>query len=310
MPHLGPIELVFLILVVATGLAYVARRVGIAEPILFLLGGIALGFLPDLPAIELSPDVVFLVFLPPILFGAAYFTPIRDFKANVRPILLLAIGLVLFTAIAVAVVTQALVPEMTWPVALTLGAIVAPPDAVAATAVLRRLGVPRRVLTILEGESLINDASSLIIYRTAIDAVLVGSASLLLAGISFFVVGFGGIAVGLVAGWVVTRAMLKTSDPTLEIILSFIAPHRGVPGLGGPRCVGRPGRGRGRPGHGPACGAGPLTGCSPDGRGRLAGGHLGHQRVRLRAHRPAVCPRSSGTSTRTAPASCCSWGWR
>jgi monovalent cation/hydrogen antiporter len=224
LPHLGPIELVFLILVVATGLAYVARRVGIAEPILFLLGGIALGFLPDLPAIELSPDVVFLVFLPPILFGAAYFTPIRDFKANVRPILLLAIGLVLFTAIAVAVVTQALVPEMTWPVALTLGAIVAPPDAVAATAVLRRLGVPRRVLTILEGESLINDASSLIIYRTAIDAVLVGSASLLLAGISFFVVGFGGIAVGLVAGWVVTRAMLKTSDPTLEIILSFIAP--------------------------------------------------------------------------------------
>jgi CPA1 family monovalent cation:H+ antiporter len=227
MLHLTPIELVFLLLVVATALAYLARRVGIAEPILFLLGGIALGFWPDLPPIELPPDIVFLLFLPPILFGAAYFTPIRDFKANLRAILLLAIGLVLFTAVLVAVVAQSLVPAMTWPVALTLGAIVAPPDAVAATAVLQRLGVPRKVVTILEGESLINDASSLIIYRTAISAVAVGSASLLGAGIGFFVAGFGGIAIGVLVGVIVTRGLDKTGDPTLEIILTLIAPISG-----------------------------------------------------------------------------------
>jgi CPA1 family monovalent cation:H+ antiporter len=222
--HLGPIELVFIILAVATGLSYVARRLRIAEPILFLLGGIALGFIPDLPTIELEPDVVFLLFLPPILFGAAYFTPIRDFKANLRPILLLAVGLVLFTAVLVALVTQALVPEMTWPVALTLGAIVAPPDAVAATAVLQRLGVTRRVLTILEGESLVNDATSLITYRTAVSAVAVGSASVLGAGIGFVYVGLGGLAVGVVIGLVITRALQKTGDPVLEIILTLIAP--------------------------------------------------------------------------------------
>src|SRR6188472_4262322 len=222
MLHLTPIELVFLLLVVATALAYLARRVGIAEPILFLLGGIALGFWIDLP-----PDIVFLLFLPPILFGAAYFTPIRDFKANLRAILLLAIGLVLFTAVLVAVVAQSLVPAMAWPVALTLGAIVAPPDAVAATAVLQRLGVPRKVVTILEGESLINDASSLIIYRTAITAVAVGSASLLGAGIGFFVAGFGGIAIGVLVGVIVTRGLDRTGDPTLEIILTLIAPISG-----------------------------------------------------------------------------------
>ncbi|HYH93813.1 MAG TPA: Na+/H+ antiporter [Candidatus Saccharimonadales bacterium] len=228
--HLGPIELVFIILAVATGLSFVARRLRIAEPILFLLGGIVLGFLPalgvvpELPPIELEPDVVFLLFLPPILFGAAYFTPIRDFKANLRAILLLAVGLVLFTAVAVALVAQTLIPEMTWPVALALGAIVAPPDAVAATAVLQRLGVPRRVVTILEGESLVNDATSLIIYRTAVSAVAIGSASLLGAGIGFVVVGVGGLVVGVVIGLVITRALQKTGDPILEIILTLIAP--------------------------------------------------------------------------------------
>src|SRR4029077_12458863 len=204
--------------------AYIARRIGVAEPILFLLGGIALGFWPDLPDIVLSPDVVFLLFLPPILFAAAYFTPIRDFRANIRPILLLAVGLVVFTAVVVALVFQTLVPVMTFPVALVLGAIVAPPDAVAATSVLQRLGVPRRVLTILEGESLVNDATALILYRTAIDAVIVGSASVLAGIFGFFVAGFGGIVIGCVVGLIVTRGLQKTGAPTLEIILTFIAP--------------------------------------------------------------------------------------
>jgi CPA1 family monovalent cation:H+ antiporter len=222
--HLGPIELVFVILVVATALAYLARRVGIAEPILFLVGGIALGLIVEDAVIELEPDLVFLLFLPPILFSAAYFTPIRDFKANLRPILLLAIGLVVFTTVAVGLVVHALVPSMPMAAAFTLGAIVAPPDAVAATAVFRRLGVPRRIVTILEGESLINDASSLILYRAAVAWVATGTFAAAAAGVDFVVVGAGGILVGVVVGVVVTRGLERTADPILEIIVTLIAP--------------------------------------------------------------------------------------
>src|SRR5207247_1662002 len=150
--------LVFLMLVVAVAMSYLARRLRIAEPILLLAGGLLLGLLPNLPTVELPPDLVFILFLPPILFAAAYFTAIRDFRANARPILLLAIGLVLFTTLVVGLVVSATIPGMGLAVALTLGAIVAPPDAVAATAIFQRMGVPRRIVTILEGESLINDA--------------------------------------------------------------------------------------------------------------------------------------------------------
>ena len=210
-------------LAVAIGLTYLARRVRVAEPILLLVGGIALSQLPDLPEIDLAPDVVFLLFLPPILFAAAYFTPIRDFKANLRPILLLAIGLVLFTTLVVAVVAQALT-GMPVAAAFALGAIVAPPDAVAATAVFQRLGVPRRIVTILEGESLINDASALIAYRAAVAAVGPVAFSIGDTGLDFVVVGAGGLAVGAVIGLVVTRALHRTADPTMEIIVSLIAP--------------------------------------------------------------------------------------
>ena len=157
---LEAIELVLLMLALAVGVAYVARRVRIADPILLLIAGVALGLVPGLPRIELEPDLVFALFLPPILFAAAYFTPIRDFRANGRAILLLAVGLVLFTTLVVGFVANAMIPGMGLAAALTLGAIVAPPDAVAATAIFQRLGVPRRVVTILEGESLINDATS------------------------------------------------------------------------------------------------------------------------------------------------------
>ncbi len=151
---ISSVELIFVLFAVAIALSYLARRLGVAEPILLLLGGLLLGLVPNLPRVELAPDLVFLLFLPPILFGAAYFTPIRDFKANARPILLLAIGLVLFTTVVVGLVANALIPGMGLAAALTLGAIVAPPDAVAATAIVQRLGVPRRIVTILEGESL------------------------------------------------------------------------------------------------------------------------------------------------------------
>ncbi len=162
------IELVLLLLAIATALAFVAKRIGVAYPIVLVLGGLALGLLlsalPEPPSVELPPNLVFLLFLPPILFGAAYFTPIRDFKANLRPIGLLAVGLVLFSTLVVGGVALALMPEL-GAAAFALGAIVAPPDAIAATAIFRRLGVAPRIVTILEGESLVNDATALILYR-------------------------------------------------------------------------------------------------------------------------------------------------
>jgi CPA1 family monovalent cation:H+ antiporter len=223
--ELQGIELVFVMLAVAIAMSYLARRLRIAEPILLLVGGVLLGLLPNLPTVELPPDLVFLLFLPPILFAAAYFTPIRDFRANARPILLLAIGLVLFTTVAVGLVASATIPGIGLATGLTLGAIVAPPDAVAATAILQRMGVPRRIVTILEGESLINDATSLIAYRAASAVALgVASFSLVESSIAFVVVALGGIAVGAVIGLVLTRTQQRTGDPLLEIVLSLIAP--------------------------------------------------------------------------------------
>jgi Na+/H+ antiporter len=224
---IGPIQLIFLVLAFAIGLTYLARRLKIADPILLLLGGIVLSQLPDLPDIVLAPDIVFLLFLPPILFGAAYFTPIRDFRANLRPILLLAIGLVLFTTVVVGYVAQQLT-GMPLAAAFALGAIVAPPDAVAATAVFRRLGVPRRIVTILEGESLLNDASALIAYRAAVVAAgsVAAGAAFTLSGavVDFVVVAAGGIAIGAIVGAILTRTLSRTADPVIEIIVTLLAP--------------------------------------------------------------------------------------
>ena len=222
------IELILALLLVATGLAYVARWIGIAYPILLVIGGLVLGLaftaIPDPPQVQLPPDVVFLLFLPPILFSAGFSTQIRDLKANLRPIGLLAVGLVLFTTVVVGLAASALVPELGLAAALALGAIVAPPDAVAATAVFRRLGVPQRIVTILEGESLLNDATALILYGTAVTYITTGRFSAGEAGLSFVVVALGGIAVGAVVGVLVTQAWRRTSDPTLEIMLSLLAP--------------------------------------------------------------------------------------
>ena len=220
----NPIELVLGLFVAAVALAYLARRIGVAYPILLVLGGLVLGFLPGLPSIELEPDVVFLLLLPPILFGAAYSTPIRDFKANARPIALLAVGLVLFTTIIVGVVAQIVVPGLPPAAAFALGAIVAPPDAVAATAIFRRLGTPGRIVTILEGESLVNDAAALIAWRFAVVAAVTGVFSLSAAALAFVVVGLVGALVGVIAGKLVVEAWRRTQDPTLEVMVSLLAP--------------------------------------------------------------------------------------
>ena len=218
------ISVVLILLVAATALALLARRIGVPYPILLVLGGLALGFVPGLPPIALEPDVVFLLFLPPILFGAGYFTSLRDFKRNFRAITLLSVGLVIATTIAVAATAQALVPGMGWAAAFALGAIVAPPDAVAATAVFQRLGVPRRVVTILEGESLVNDATALVAYRFAIIAASTGTFSVANAGLTFVAVAAGGIAFGLLMGLAIAWVLRRVDDPVFSVVLTFLAP--------------------------------------------------------------------------------------
>lgn len=206
-------------------LTAVSRRLAISTPIAMVLGGLALSFVPSVPELELPPDLVFLGFLPPLLFAGGYFTSIREFKANLRAIVLLALGLVLFTATAVAVVSHALVPQLGWAAAFALGGIVAPPDAIAATAIFQRLGVPRRVVTILEGESLVNDATALIIYRFAIVAAAVGTFSLVEATTTFIAVLIGGIAVGFLVGYVMDVLSAKVTDTPIAVAITLVAPY-------------------------------------------------------------------------------------
>ena len=218
------IELVLGLLVLATLLAGLARRANLPEPIVLVVAGIAVGLLPGIPPIQLDPELVFLFFLPPILYAAGYFTSIRDFRANLRPILLLSVGLVLFTTVAVAVVVKMLVPEMPWAAAFACGAIVSPPDAVAATAVFRRLRVPRRIVTILEGESLVNDATALVTLRTAIVLALGGTFSVVDTGGSFVVVALGGILVGFVVARIAGLLAARIEDAVLGIVLTLLTP--------------------------------------------------------------------------------------
>src|SRR6185503_2591436 len=175
MDGLHQLEIVILLLGVVLALTTLAHKIVVPYPILLVIGGLTLGLIPGLPVVTVSPDLVFLVFLPPILWAAAYFTSWREFRYNLRPISLLAVGLVLATTGAVAAVARLLMPGMGWAEAIALGAIVSPPDAVSATAIARRLHIPRRIVTILEGESLVNDATALILYRTAVGAAVGGS---------------------------------------------------------------------------------------------------------------------------------------
>ncbi|MBA2581266.1 MAG: cation:proton antiporter, partial [Thermoleophilaceae bacterium] len=188
-------EIVLLgLLVSVVGLLLLATWTHVPYPILLVLGGLGIGFVPGVPAVELEPDLVLLIFLPPLLYGASFFSSLRNLRANLRPISLLAVGLVLATMVSVALVAH-LVIGLAWPVAFVLGAIVSPTDPVAATAIAARLGAPRRVVTIIEGESLINDGTALVAYRFALGAVLSGSFSLWMAGLQFVLSAIGGVAV-------------------------------------------------------------------------------------------------------------------
>jgi monovalent cation/hydrogen antiporter len=218
------VEVILLLFLAVAALATLARRLGVPYPILLTLGGLALSFVPGLPRVTLTPELVFLIFLPPILYGAAWFTSWRDFKANLRPITLLAFGLVLATTVVVALVARALIPGLPWAAAFVLGAIVSPPDAAAATSIISRLGVPRRIVTVLEGESLINDATALVAYRFAVAAVVTGTFSLGEATLQLGLVAVGGVLIGLAVGFAVVLAEKLIDDPAVEIAISFIAP--------------------------------------------------------------------------------------
>jgi CPA1 family monovalent cation:H+ antiporter len=221
---LEEIEIILGLLVIAIGLVALARKLQVPYPILLVVGGLLIGFIPGLPKIELEPDLVFLLFLPPILQLAAYYTPIRDFRANLGAIGLLAIGLVLFTMVVVALIAHAIIPDLPWAAAFVLGAIVAPPDAVAATSIAERLNLPRRMVTVLEGESLLNDATSLVAYRVAVAAILTGSFSLLDAGLQFLVSATVGVAIGLAVGFLITPIFRRlTEDIPVYIIFTFLS---------------------------------------------------------------------------------------
>ena len=221
MPQL---EIILGLLLAVAALATLATRLGVPYPILLVLGGSALGFVPGLPPVELDPELVFLLFLPPLLYVSALFTSWRDFRANVRPITLLAVGLVLMTTFVVASVAHT-VFGLPWGAAFVLGAIVSPTDAIAATSVAQRLGVPHRIVTILEGESLVNDATGIVAYRVAVAAVVTGAFSVWEAGLQFVVGAAGGVAAGFAVGWLVVWARRHLSeDPSVQNTISLLTP--------------------------------------------------------------------------------------
>jgi len=221
---MAEVQLICFLLVIVAALDVFARRIGVPYPVLLVLSGLALSLVPYLPHVGFDPKLALLVFLPPLLYPAALFTSWRDFRRNIWPISYNAIGLVLLTTAAVAVVVRYLIPDMPWSAAVVLGAIVSPPDAVAATAVLQRIKVPRRVVAILEGESLVNDAVALIIYRFGIVAVMTGTFSLGEAVLEFPIVALGGVLIGWLVGMGVHWIQKRLDDPPVQITISLLAP--------------------------------------------------------------------------------------
>src|SRR3989440_2066655 len=220
----GKTELILICLVAVALLAIVARKIRVPYPILLTIGGVGLALVPGLPAIQLDPQLVFNLFLPPLLYPAAVFTSWRDFRANLRQILPLAIVLVLLTMTTTAYLLHYLV-GLPLAVGFVFGAIISPPDAVAALAVTQHLRVPRRIIVILEGESLINDATSFISFRFAVAAVMTGAFSLAQASLQFLLVAAGGICVGLAIGWLATQVQKRLDDPPVQTMFSLLTPY-------------------------------------------------------------------------------------
>jgi Na+/H+ antiporter len=225
MPQFQPVVFAIVVAVLVVALTALARRLPVPTPILQVVAGFAVGMIPGVAIPELDPNLVFFVFLPPILWSAAMFTSVREFKRNIGKIGTLAVGLVIVTTAIVAIVVRKLFPDIPWSVAVALGAIVSPPDAVAATTIVSRLPVPRRVITVLEGESLVNDASALVIYRTAVVAAVTGMFSWGESIVRFFIDAGIGSLVGLLVAWLIVRALRSTKDPLAEVLLTLAGPY-------------------------------------------------------------------------------------
>jgi CPA1 family monovalent cation:H+ antiporter len=218
------VELTLGLMVAVAVLATVAQALRMPYPILLVLGGLVLALIPSVPDVQLAPEMVFLFFLPPLLYIAAFDTAIRDVRAKIWWIASLAVGLALATTVAVAVVAYWMLPSMGWPAAFALGAIVSPPDAVAAAAVFRRLSVPRRIVTLLEGESLFNDATALVAYQAAVVAMATATFSLADASVNFLLVGIGGVVVGFGVATLIVQLRSRLNDTPVEITVSLLTP--------------------------------------------------------------------------------------
>ena len=218
-------EIVIFLMAILIVLSAFTDKIKLPYPILLVFVGLIVGFVPFLPNLRLDPEIVFLIFLPPLLYDAAFKTSWLDFKKEIKPISALAISLVFFTTVIVAIAAHYFIPGFTWPLAFILGAIVSPSDAVAATSITKGLGLNRKVITIIEGESLVNDASALIAYRYALGAALTGSFVLWKASLEFLLVAGGGIAIGLLIGFAMVFAHKKIHDnPVVETSLSLLTP--------------------------------------------------------------------------------------
>ncbi|MEP7038150.1 MAG: Na+/H+ antiporter [Acidobacteriota bacterium] len=218
------IEVLIALLVAVVILVRLSRFLELPSAILLLVGGLGLSFVPGFSNIELAPEMIFTLFLPPLLFVAGVRTSWRDFRQNARKINLLAIGLVVMTTLVIGFVAHWTIPELPLAAAFTLGAIVSPTDAIAATSITNRLGVPRRIVTILEGESLVNDATGIVVYKLTVAAVLTGAFSIFEAGWQFLLNAGGGIALGLALGWLFIFFIDRIEDAPVEITITLIAP--------------------------------------------------------------------------------------
>jgi monovalent cation/hydrogen antiporter len=217
-------QIFLILLAVLAGTAQLAKRINTAPAILLLLAGTALAFVPGMPSLELPPELVLLLVLPPLIYSASVAMSWREFRFNLRVIIMLSVGCVIFTAFMVATATHYLI-GLPWGVGFLLGAIVAPPDVVAPLGIARKLGLPRRILVVLEGEGLANDATALILYRFAVAAITTGLFSLPQATGTFCAIVAGELVFGIAIGWLSLRARHFARDPQVEITLSLITPY-------------------------------------------------------------------------------------
>src|ERR1700731_750140 len=222
--HFGVHEQLILmgLLLALAALLVAAPALHVPYPIFLVLGGLALGFVPGMPSLQLPPDIVLIAVLPPLLYSAAFFTSLRDLRTNVRPIGVLSVGLVIATMTIVAMVAHRWVDGMSWSAAFLLGAVISPTDPIAASAVMRRFGVPRRIVAIVEGEALVNDGTALVLYRVAVTAAVTGSFSYWDASWRFVWSVAGGVAIGLVVGFLVAAVRRRLDNPPVEVTIALM----------------------------------------------------------------------------------------